>query len=82
MINRQHVAIAKRRVIDEGEINEVRARWRGADRGIGIGPEQDFCEMGGEQNASRGDDDDGVAQELWGARAASRRRRESDRPSL
>jgi hypothetical protein len=28
--------------------------------------------MGGEQSASRGDDDDSVAQKLWGARAASR----------
>ena len=55
MIDRQHVAIAKRRVVAEGELDEVGAGWRGADRGIGIGPEQDFCEMGGEQSASRGD---------------------------
>ena len=44
MINRQHVAIAKRRVVAEGELDEVGAGWRGADRGIAIGPEQDVCE--------------------------------------
>jgi len=47
MLDRHHVAIAKRRVIAEGEIDEVRAWRRGADRGIGIGPEQDVGEMGG-----------------------------------
>jgi hypothetical protein len=47
MVDRQDVAIAERRVVLEGKIDEVDARRRGADRGIGIGPEQDLCKMGG-----------------------------------
>jgi hypothetical protein len=47
MLDRQHVAVAKCGVVLEGKIDEVGAGRRGADRGIGIGPEQDLCEMGG-----------------------------------
>ena len=51
-------------VVAEGEIDEVGARRRGADRRVGIGPEQDFQKMDGEEQASDGDDDDGVLQDL------------------
>src|SRR6478609_6101588 len=38
MVERQHVAISERRVVAEGEINEVGSGRRGADRRVGIGP--------------------------------------------